>query len=161
MSSPVAGLFSFVRFDARFTLRSFLLGLPLLLLILLGLTGSFDTMATMLLLSLICTLGTAGFFWFGAALLLGVLIQLLFPLLRGQPPPVRRGGDDLLITDLLRPQGAADSLVRYIQRREAEGAGEATLRTDLRRAGWNADQVAAALERARRSVPSIRPSAGG
>lgn len=160
MTSPLAGLFSFVRCDARFALRSFLLGLPLLLLILLGLTGSFDTMATMLLLSLICTLGIAGFFWFGAALLLGGLIQLLLPFLRGQPP-VRHGGDPRSISDLLRPQGAADSLVRYIQRREAEGVGEATVRTDLRRAGWNADQVAAALERARGSVPSIRPSAGG
>lgn len=159
MTSPVAGLFSFVRFDARFTLRSFLLGLPLLLLILLGLTGSLDTLATMLVLSMICTLGIGGFFWFGAALLLGVLLQLLLPFLRGQPP-VGRGGEPLSTSDLLRPQ-AADPLVRYIQRREAEGAEEASVRSDLRRAGWAAHQVAAALERAHQSVPSAPSSVGG
>lgn len=160
MTSPVAGFFSFIRFDARFAARCFLLGMPLLLLILFGLTGSLESMATMLLISVVCTAGIGGFLWYGVALLLGLLVQLLLPFLRGQPP-VSRGGVALSATDLLRPQEATDSLVRYIQRREAEGAGLASLRTDLRRAGWGDDQVAAALERARRSVPSTPSSAGG
>lgn len=154
--------FSFVHWHSGFALRTFLLGLPLLLLLLLGLNGgSIDQVATMLLISVVCTAGIGAVFWFGIALLLGILLQLLVPPLRGKPYPPHGGGDGLTTTDLLRPSGPLDSLTGYILRREAEGAGEATVRTDLRRAGWDADQVSAALQRARQHASSSPPASGG
>lgn len=155
------GPFSFLRLDARFALRCFLLGLPLLLLILFALSGSVETMAGILLISVVCTAGIGGFVWFAAALLLGVLLQLLLPFLRGRPPLRRDSGDGLTSSDLLLPRGAADSLVRYILRREAEGARESSVRSDLRRAGWGDDQVEAAVERARQLAPLEAPPVGG
>jgi hypothetical protein len=177
MNRSANGFFAFVRFDGGFFLRCFLLGLPPLLLIGYGLLGSLQSLARLLVVSVVCTLGIGAFFWFGLAMLMGFVLQVLVPPLRGAPPVVSGAGSRSVETLLKgtsrsagpvlgpaqRPAASAwsqDPLGSFIRARRMAGEGEQALRRDLRRAGWSEEQVAAALEQAGGGMAVVQAGGG-
>jgi len=158
MTRSSEGPLDFIRLDAPFAGRCLLLGVgPLLLILAVG-SGSWESMLTMLFLSVLCTMGIGALFWLGAAILIGFLLQLFFPFLRAMPgratarSPSNQGShslQNLFQGDHTPLPRSGDPRVAYIRRQRSEGISEDTVRRELRRAGWEEAQVAAALQQAR------------
>lgn len=126
-------------------LEATLLGIPLVALALLLLTGDYRMAVGLVVFSVICTAGIGGAFWLGLALLVGLAVlyavdQILR--LRGS-----RHGLGLFDRKPREEQRQARQAVvqRYVARRLATGADPARVRQDLLAAGWEENQLQAAF----------------
>ncbi|MEB3256435.1 MAG: hypothetical protein VKJ05_08625 [Synechococcaceae cyanobacterium] len=126
-------------------LEATLLGIPLVALALVLLTGDYRIVAMLVGISVVCTAGIGGVFWLGLALLVGLaVLYVLDQILR-----LRGSRHGLGLFDR-KPQGeqrqARQAVVqRYVARRLATGADPARVRQDLLAAGWEENQLQAAF----------------
>ena len=107
-----------------------LVGLPLVLLGLVVLSGSLQDALNLILFSTLCTLGIGGLFWLGLAALIGTALLAVVAALRQQP-----------ITFAGRAAAQQQLLAGYVQTRRRSGADEQRIRSDLQRAGWRAAEI--------------------
>lgn len=111
-----------------------LLGMPLVLLGLVVLTGSAQDAFNLLLFSTVCTLGIGGLFWFGLAVLVGTGLRAVAAALRHEP--ISLGG---------RVAAQQQLLQCYVQTRRQAGGDGQRIRSELQRAGWRAAEIDAAF----------------
>lgn len=111
-----------------------LVGMPVVLVGLVLLTGSLEAAANLILLSTLCTLGIGGLFWIGIAALVGAGLLAVVAALRHQP--ITLGG---------RAAAEQQLITAYVQSRRQAGGDEQRIRSDLQRAGWRPAEIETAL----------------
>ena len=122
-------------------MRDLLVGVPLLVLVLVVMTGSAEAAGNLLFFSILCTLGVGGIFWGLMAWILGTITVLVLDQLMQL-----LGGPRLLAS----VQGAVNGLppsvlTGYVERRRQMGGDDDHIRADLLRGGWSPADVEAAL----------------
>jgi hypothetical protein len=113
-------------------------GVPLVILGLTLLTGSLEAVLQLLLFSVVCTLGIGGLFWMGLAFGVGFLTLHLVRLLPGV-------GKGAVTGTAEQRQRDRDAVALYVSRRLQQGGDLALIQRDLKRAGWDASQIDAAV----------------
>ncbi|QPN59864.1 hypothetical protein H8F24_18340 [Synechococcus sp. CBW1002] len=112
-----------------------LLGLPVLLIGLVVMTGSVGNAAALLFVSVVCTAGIGGVFWLALALLIGWMLNLILPGPLRRPLTLPATGSDPMVT----------RLTTYAGRAQQQGMAPERIRRDLARGGWSSVQIEAAL----------------
>ncbi|MCT0225305.1 hypothetical protein [Synechococcus sp. CS-1328] len=112
-----------------------LLGMPVLLIGLVVMTGSLGNAAGLLFVSVVCTAGIGGVFWLGLALLIGWMLNLILPSPLRRPLTLPTTGSDPVVT----------RLTTYVGRARQQGMAPERIRQDLARGGWSPVQIEAAL----------------
>lgn len=115
------------------------------------LTGDPVTAVVILVASSVCTLGVGGLLWVGLAILIGSILQLLFPFLRPTadqgPSTQHRAAQFASASDT---PGSSETfvpepLVHYAMHKLQLGLGDDVVRRNLMRNGWSEAQVTAVL----------------
>jgi hypothetical protein len=126
-------------------LQAGLVGLPVVFVGLTLLTGSASSASSLIFLSIVCTLGIGGVFWFGLCFVVGYAVLTLVRVFLPPPPPA----DASLAA---RPHQAL--IAPYVRTRLQKGGDPGLIRVDLRRAGWRSDEIEAGFAEA--SAPGGR-----
>ena len=122
-----------------------------MLLMLVFLTGNLTIAVLIFGASVICTLGIGGVLWVGLAILIGAILQLLFPFLRSKADldPV---GALLWLPSASSPgptkptqSWVPEAMVTYAIHKLQLGVGEDVVRRNLLRNGWSEAQIADVL----------------
>jgi hypothetical protein len=114
-------------------LQAGLVGLPLVLLGLVLLTGSAEAALNLIVLSTVCTLGIGGLFWFGIAAVLGYAVLAVWRAVQHKPAPGNGKAE------------AQQLISTYVQSRLQEGGDAERIRADLQRTGWRPAEINAAF----------------
>ena len=115
------------------------------------LTGDPGTAVVILVVSVVCTLGIGGVLWVGLAILIGAILQVLFPFLSPTPDqgPSAHHRDAQLASASDTPGSSEtlvpEPLVHYAIHKLRLGLGEDVVRRNLKRNGWSEAQIAAVL----------------
>ncbi len=144
-------------------LRSSLIGLPILSLCLVLILGSLQLAISLLLSSILCTLGIALVFWWFVAWAIGKIIIAIYQTLtrgwrnRDRPTPT--------IHDLTPQQQA---MINYVQTVLSRTGGDRAansqamttqqINTALQQAGWSFEEIEAAYAWIAQQAPSADPS---
>jgi hypothetical protein len=124
------------------------LGGAIIFLFLSLLMGSFNDAATLIFLSILCTLGISLVIWLPACVVVGYIPIIIFRWLMGgsSERPAEEESDPALSKD-------QRALLDYIEKARARGLSQERIVTNLQRNGWARDHINWALNFAGQDTP--------
>ncbi len=136
-----------MKFQLKFFQAS-LVGFPIVIFITIILAGGIQNAFLMMALSVICTMGVGGVFWWGAAWVVGRSLLAIYDLAKGteQQPALVAVSADL--------SAEQQALVDYIRRSLNANASESQIKTRLRAKGWSDGDIEAAYQQINQDLRS-------